>query len=149
MPIIKIVRTKDDWIAMQKALAKAEDDFLEARRLAYEWAIKTIWIEHFEPGASRRYGYTPNDPKYDKWKAKKIGHMTQLVFTGKLMNAVQKGRATIVGGKPVLLFYLPPYGDFQRAMGRDFLKLDARDYGRIGNRAKKEMEKIRRKRMSF
>lgn len=83
-----------------------------------EFYIEVLIENHFRK-KSPNSEYEPNKPSYEKWKRKYYPQaLYQLVLTGRLLNAVRKGKVRSDG---TILFNLPEYGLFQIEAGRDFL----------------------------
>lgn len=117
-------------------------DQLNAKKKAIKWFIDNLLIEHFQSGNTQRYGYTPNNPKYDAWK-KKHGNNIQLVLSGELQKAVMASAR--VNNNATLKVSVPKYGIYQIELGRDFLKPNSVELKKINAQYKKFLLEIRQK----
>lgn len=116
-----------------------------AVRRAGDMALETWWSEilpeHFEFGATSRYGYTKRDRAYQIRKARRKGHQQPMVWSGRLRDALlrMKPPYSYRGGEFRLLFRGLPKETFWR--GRDgtgpdlpseITAVDDRDVHRLG-----------------
>jgi hypothetical protein len=121
-------------------------DILEAKINTLVMYVNRLIKKHFKSkNPNVAYGYKPNSVEYEMWKLKHYGSLPQLVLSGELASAVQNGRV-LKNGK--ISFDLPKYGLYQLQDGRDFLSPNAKDLKEMEAYFKKELVRIRKKRIN-
>lgn len=95
---------------------------------AAQQAARNYWKKEmprrFDFGNTNIYNYTPNTEKYEQRKYKKHGLLPQLVVSGKLRNSVVYN---VKVNKFGISVSYPRYGEYQRNLGRNFLKFNKHD----------------------